>query len=66
VEIEVVRRLLGRFQDGQVFLVEMFVLPVPCVQGEEKGVVGIVRIRNVYPAQVEMIIPWHNGKVGIQ
>ena len=44
----------------------MLVLPLPLVQGEEEGVVGIVGVEEIHPAQVELIIPGDNSKEGVQ
>ncbi len=66
MEVQVVRSLVGGFKDRKIFLVEMSIAPVPLVQGEEEGIVRIVRVEDEHSAKIEKVIARNDGQVGIQ
>src|SRR5262245_54072651 len=44
----------------------MLVLPLSLVQGKEEGIIGVVRIQNVHPSQIQLIVPGDDSQVGVQ
>src|SRR5580692_5996131 len=56
VQVEEVGRVMIRFKDRKVFLVEMAILVVSTMQGEEKRIIRIVRVQKVHRTEIEDVI----------
>src|ERR1700730_1077545 len=66
VEVEKIRRSVIGFKRRKVFGVQMLVPAFSRVQGEQEGVVGIIRVRQPQVAKVEVPISRHRRKERIQ
>jgi len=56
VQVEEVGRVMVRFKDRKVFLVEMVILVLSTMQGEQKRIIRIIRVQKVHRTEIEDVI----------
>src|SRR5438105_2117532 len=56
MEVQKVRRVVVRFQDREILLLEMAVLRLAAVEGKEKGIVRVVRVQEIEGAEIPGVI----------
>jgi hypothetical protein len=66
VEIEEIRRVMIGLEDRQIFPPQVPVLALATVQGEKKGVVGVVGVGDQPAPDVERVIGRDCGEVGVK
>ena len=57
MNVEVVRRAVGRFENGEILAFEMRVPLGTAIDSEQKRQIGIVGVQCPLLAQVELLIP---------
>src|ERR1700730_9486560 len=66
VQVEEVGRVMVRFKDRKVFLVEMAILVLSTMQGEQERIIRIIRVQKVHRAEIEDVIAGNGCKERIE
>src|ERR1700722_7487819 len=66
MQIQVVRRPMGAYEDGQILLIEMRIDLMARMEGEQKRIVGVVGVENEHGAQVESVISGDSRQIGVE
>jgi hypothetical protein len=66
VQVERVRRVVRRLEDGQRFLMEMRADSFALIEGEQKTEIGEVGLQQREPAQVVRVVARHNAQPGVE
>jgi hypothetical protein len=59
VQVEEVGRVMIRFKDRKVFLVEVAILVLSTMKGEQKRIIRIIRVQKVHRTEIEDVIAWN-------
>ena len=65
VQVEEIRRTVVRFERSEVFRAEMRVRLLARQDRKEKAQIGVVRIQQVQPAEIDGIVAWDSGEIGV-
>ena len=66
MQVQKVRRVIVGFERGKVLGTEMCIRLLSRQDREKKRQVGVVRIQQVQPAQIQSIIAGNRGEVSIE
>src|SRR6266566_7008272 len=66
VQVEEVGRAVVGFDDCQVLRAEMWVGLFARQDRKQKRQVGVIRVQQIQLAEVEGIVAWHSGEIGVQ
>ena len=66
VEVEEIGRVMVRFKDRKVFLVEMSILVLSTMQGEQERIIRLIRVQKVHRAEIEDVVAGNGSEERIQ
>src|SRR5260370_36987727 len=66
VQVEEVGRAVVGFDDCQVLRAKMWVSLFARQDRKQKRQVGVIRVQQIQLAEVERIVAWHSGGIGVQ